>query len=147
MEPSDPIASLQTRKLEQEIAKLEAETALLKRRWFFQAPYIGAIFPIIAVCATGWIAYSNSDFRREAQAAKSAVAKLGPEAESLKHQVAALEAAKASLEPKQYRLAEEVKSLESRAAVLQARVKAYDADISTWRAQLMDVSPSSSRDR
>ena len=129
MEPSDPIASLQARKLEQEIAKLETETALLKRRWFFQAPYIGAILPIIAVCATGWIAYRNSDFRREAQAAKSEITRLGPEAESLKHQVAALEATRAILEPKQSRLVEEVKSLESKESVLEARVKAYEADI------------------
>ena len=64
MDPGDPTASLQTRKLELELVKLEAEAALLKRPWYSQASYVAAILPIIAVCVTGGIAYWNSDLRR-----------------------------------------------------------------------------------
>ena len=81
MAEADDLTALQTRKLETEIAKLEAETTVLKRRWFLQAPYLGVFLPIIAVCVTGWLAYRNSDFRRDAQEAKHEIATLRPEAD------------------------------------------------------------------
>jgi septal ring factor EnvC (AmiA/AmiB activator) len=114
---------------------------------FLQPGYIGAILPIIAVFVTGWIAYSNSDFKRDAERAKSEaetargqVAKLKPEADTFKQQVAMLQREEASLKPERDQLAAEVRSLQTKATGLQKQIVAFDDRISTWRTQMVSIS-------
>ena len=91
-EPSE-LESLQCQKLREEIKKLDVETRLLTRSWWQQASYIAAILPIVVVSFSAWVAYSNSEFKREAEAeaAKADIAQLRPEAETLKAQVSRLQ--------------------------------------------------------
>jgi cell division protein FtsB len=136
----DAFSALEFKKLQQEVSKLEAETRLLNRPWWLQAPYVGAILPIMAVVITGWITYRNSDLRREAQAAKNEIAKLAPEADALRQQVTRLQKEKESLAPERDRLAQEVRVLEPKATNLQKRIRDYNAHTLTWRTQLLDIS-------
>src|SRR5665213_3655205 len=63
----------QSRKLSLEIEKLRVETEILKRPWFRQPAYLAPVISIVAVIATGIIAYLNSDYRRQAQLATKEV--------------------------------------------------------------------------
>jgi septal ring factor EnvC (AmiA/AmiB activator) len=140
MAEPDDLTDLQKQKLEIEIAKLKAETNLLRRPWYLQAPYVAATLPIIAVCVTGWIAYSNSDFRRDAQAARNEVARLRPIADTLKQQVDLLQKEKSSLQLQRDSLLKEVKSLTSKSSALQQEIGVYNASVAAWRTQLLDIS-------
>jgi hypothetical protein len=135
----DDLAALQLKRVQQEIEKLEVETRLLKRGWYFQPHYIAAILPILAVVATGFIAYSNSDFKRDAEAARSEVAKLKPEAETLRQQVAILRQEESSLKPERDRLAAEVHMLQPKATALQKQISTFSNHISMWRLQLVEI--------
>jgi cell division protein FtsB len=139
-EPDDVASALQVQKLQREIEKLEVETRLLNRPWWLQAPYIGAIFPIMAVVVTGWIAYRNSDFRREAQTAKNEIATLRPEADSLKQQVTRLQNDQRTLQRQRDILIQEVKNLDARSQALEELISLHNAGINTWRIQLRDIS-------
>ena len=100
----DEIAALQVAKIRCEIEKLQAETRLLPRFCWLQASYIGATLPIIAVFITGWITYSNSDWRRNAEKLQEQVATLRPEADKLRMQVTGLQKQADSLRSERARL-------------------------------------------
>jgi septal ring factor EnvC (AmiA/AmiB activator) len=139
MNESDELTAFQLQKVRQEIEKLDAETRLLKRVWCLQPPYIAAILPIIAVCVTAWIAYSNSDFKREAETAKSEIAQLRPTADALRQQVMKLQQEETSLKAERNRLTAEVSTLQPKATGLQKQILAFSDHISTWRSQLVDI--------
>jgi FtsZ-binding cell division protein ZapB len=121
MSADDDATQLQITKTRLEIEKLATENRLLGKKWR-QAPYLGAILPLLAACltigATGWIAYSNSDFKRDAETAKSEIAKLKPERD---------------------RLAAEVRTLQRKTTALQNQNTAFESRISTWRTQTVDI--------
>src|SRR6266566_1059469 len=108
MPDSDELVALQSKKLLQEIQKLDIETKLLNRRWFCQPQYLATLLPILAVVATGWITYSNSEFKREARESREAVAKLKPEVDNLRQQITALQSEKVSLTSQRDRLSKDV---------------------------------------
>jgi DNA repair exonuclease SbcCD ATPase subunit len=140
-EPSE-LESLQCQKLREEIKKLDVETRLLTRSWWQQASYIAAILPIVVVSFSAWVAYSNSEFKREAEAAKADIAKLRPEAETLKAQVSRLQKEEPILQADRSHLLAEVQKLQHQASTLQKRNAAFNQNISKWRSQLMDISTS-----
>jgi hypothetical protein len=88
MSEPDDLNALQLEKLRLENEKLRIETYLLKRPAWRQASYIAAILPVAAIVATGWITgwitYSNSEFKRDADLARKEVAELRPLAAALK---------------------------------------------------------------
>jgi hypothetical protein len=94
---------LERQKFQAEIAKLRAETAILPTRWFTHAPYIAAVasvLQIIAVIIAASFAYSNSDFKHEADKAKRDLEPLRKQAQDLRGQLAAQAATLASLRGK-----------------------------------------------
>ncbi len=130
---------LELRKARKEVEKLEAETKLLKRVWCLQPSYLVAILPMLALGGTAWIAYSNSDFKRDAEAARSEIAKLRPEADGLRQRVATLQQEEASLKSERDRLDVEVRTLQPKATGLQKQIAELRNQISAWRTQLMDI--------
>lgn len=113
--------TLERQKLDAEIAKLRAETALLPTRWFRQPPYIAAIasvLQIIFVIIAAGFAYSNSEYKREADQAKSEIEPFRKQATDLRGQLAALTGTLAPLREKSDKLAKQVASLEAQKAAL-----------------------------
>jgi septal ring factor EnvC (AmiA/AmiB activator) len=61
---------LETEKLCREREKLDVEIKLLRRPWFFQASYVAAILPIMALALATGITYQNSEWKRQAAEAE-----------------------------------------------------------------------------
>jgi septal ring factor EnvC (AmiA/AmiB activator) len=133
---------LQLKKTQKEIEKLEAEARLLKRRWLLQPSYIAAILPILALCGTALIAYLNSDFKRDADAARSEIAQLKPEAERLKQRVKTLQQEEASLKSDRDQLDAQVRTLQPKATGLQKQIVELRRQIPTWRKELANIDES-----
>lgn len=140
MDDPEHATPLETRKLQIEIGKLEAELEVLKRRWFWQPAYLSVFVPVIVIGFPVWAAYQNSEYRWQALEAKKEIASLKPERDGLRQQVVSLQSERDTLKPQRDRLAQQVTAMKPEAAELQARIASYHTKIGDWRTQLVDVS-------
>jgi uncharacterized protein (DUF3084 family) len=88
MATADPLAMQERAKLEND--KLKAEIHNLRRRWPLFAPYVTGTLTVVAIATGTWITYRNSEWKRDAETARTQVQAAKTELFTLQGQLSAL---------------------------------------------------------
>jgi FtsZ-binding cell division protein ZapB len=141
------IQELQLQKATLENEKLKMEIRNLKRRWPLFAPYVTGTLTIIAIATGSFIAYLNSEWKRDAESARSEAKTMQGQKASLEIQIAAGKKELGTLQPQITALRtqatkarQEADAARSQREILEQRSRDIQSNIQNWREQILQAS-------